>query len=181
MGRRILFEERVKNFWSRVNKLGPDDCWLWTGGKTKSGYGMVYIGTGASNNRNQGAHRFAWYITFGSIPDDLFLCHRCDQPACVNPDHLFLGTHTENMRDMYSKRRGPTGDRNKSTKLNWAIVDEIRSAYPHLSQWTLARRYGVGRSTIRHILDGTTWKEGSRPFALPVPIPCGNGGNLVPR
>lgn len=86
-------------FWRRVDKT--DDCWLWTGGSNGLGYGVFGIATG----QTMGAHRYSWQIVFGPIPDGMFVCHQCDTPACVRPDHLFLGTHEDNMVDMVSKGR----------------------------------------------------------------------------
>jgi hypothetical protein len=89
-------------FWARVQKT--DDCWLWTG-STKHGYGQVNW-----NGRKFIAHRAAYILTYGAIPDGLFVCHTCDVPACVRPDHLFLGTHADNMQDKVAKGRQVRGD-----------------------------------------------------------------------
>lgn len=89
-------------FWRHVSK-GPE-CWLWTGAPNSAGYGMVGEGP-AGADRKILAHRLAWEIHFGPIPEGMFVCHHCDTPLCVRPDHLFLGTHTDNMRDMAAKGR----------------------------------------------------------------------------
>lgn len=86
-------------FWRWVDKSG--DCWLWMGAREGFGYGVFSIGTG----RTVGAHRYSWQSTRGEIPSGMFVCHHCDVPACVRPDHLFLGTHTDNMVDMVKKGR----------------------------------------------------------------------------
>jgi hypothetical protein len=105
---------RLERFWSRVNKAGPfpepkpyritGRCWLWTGATNDAGYGQL-----RTNNAIEYAHRMSWEIHHGQITDGLFVCHRCDTPACVNPEHLFLGTHTQNVRDMLAKGRHVSG------------------------------------------------------------------------
>lgn len=91
-----------RDFWSRVNKGSLEgDCWLWMGGHTQTGYGIV----SASPNTWRIAHRLAWELTFGEIPKGLFVCHKCDNPPCVRPDHLFLGTANDNMQDKIVKGR----------------------------------------------------------------------------
>ena len=101
-------------FWSRVDKngslpphmphLGP--CWVWVGGTFSSGYGSFWL-----SGRSSHAHRVAWELTYGKIPDGLFVLHCCDRPLCVRPEHLFIGTHADNVRDRDEKGRQARGDR----------------------------------------------------------------------
>lgn len=104
----------LSRFNAKVNKT--EGCWLWTGAKKTSGYGNFFV-----NERYVLAHRASWEMVNGPIQDGLYVCHKCDTPSCVNPDHLFLGTPKDNQRDMYSKGRG-----NRHAKLSHKEVAEIR-------------------------------------------------------
>lgn len=92
-------EEFIARFWSKVDRGDPDKCWYWMGCRA-SGYGQVWDG-----KRSIGAHRLSWQITHGAIPDGLSCLHKCDHPPCVNPDHLYIGTQKDNVRDMVERSR----------------------------------------------------------------------------
>lgn len=135
----------------RLNKTG--DCWLWTGA-VSAGYGVSHLA-----GRTQGAHRVAWIEANGPIPDGLYVCHRCDVKLCCNPDHLFLGTATENMADASAKGRLAVGGRNGGAKLTAEDVVAIRSRYAAggVLQRELAVEFGVHRLTVLRIVNSQLW------------------------
>ena len=152
-------------FWARV-RFDLMGCWIWLGGR-RSGqrnnpkaYGIWRY----AYTKSVSAHRFAWEDTFGPIPEGLKICHRCDNPPCVRPDHLFLGTQKENMADAARKGRlngrdCPSGEAHPMSKLLIAEVFEIRRRYrTGTTQRALARTYGVSRPTITAIITGRNWR-----------------------
>src|ERR1700679_3623588 len=125
-------------------------CWLWFGTEDGHEYGSVWF-----SGRPHKAHRVFWTLTFGEIPRGLFVLHKCDTPACCNPDHLFLGTHKENMIDMVSKGRQQRGTKHPKSILTDGKVLEIRKRYrkyKHGSTSGLAREFGVSKSMISFIV-----------------------------
>lgn len=146
----LSFEER---FWSRVYK---GDCWIWQGSRDGDGYGTVYFRGSA-----QLVHRVSWILLKGEIPDGLFVLHRCDNPPCLNPDHLFLGTQLDNMQDCAKKKRLiRDGEHNGHHKLTWDQVREIRKQLIEgKSAYSLSLFYGVTKTSIHSIKYYETWKE----------------------
>lgn len=100
----------MERFWAKVNVAGPHDCWEWTAGTDRAGYGRISLG-GRGDRRLVGAHRASWQIVNGPIPDGLFVLHSCDNPPCVNPQHLRVGTNADNMADMVVRGRDPRKQR----------------------------------------------------------------------
>lgn len=145
-------------YWEKVIKHGPNECWEWTGAKNKKGYGL--IGRGGRGDGNERAHRVSWMIHYGPIPEGMFVCHKCDNPECSNPHHLFLGTVQDNNADMVRKGRHVNGECSYS-KLTKAEVVEIRKRYQSgkASQYKLADEYNVSRSLIGMIVNGERWKD----------------------
>jgi hypothetical protein len=149
----------IDRFWSRVDKSG--DCWVWTAATTNGGYGVIRD-TGR-NGKIIRAHRLSWELHNGPIPAGIEVCHRCDNPPCVNPAHLFLGTHQDNVTDTVNKGRasggGPRGSLHHQAKLTEAQVLDIRAVYAAgaASQRQLARKYNVDRGTIQHIVKRMVW------------------------
>lgn len=151
-------EALVKKF-DRLSIPEPNTgCWLWLGEWAwERHYGLVGLGQG----RTLRAHRVAFELWNGPIPNGHEVCHRCDTPPCVNPQHLFTGTHTLNMRDMMAKKRGwsPRGEEHPFRRLTSAIVVEARALYVsgQATQWELAERFGVARASMHAALIGKTW------------------------
>jgi len=131
-------------------------CWLWEGTFRANGYGQFK----RTGHRLETASRSAWYIYRGDVPQKIDVCHKCDNPACVNPDHLFLGSRKDNMQDMIAKGRQRItilhGETNPSAKLNAKQVDEIRSS-GGVPLGKLAALYGVSKSAIWSIRSGKSW------------------------
>lgn len=145
--------QRISAFWSNVDKSPDEDaCWLWTGFRDVGGYGRVSKWREANE---QMAHRISYLIAHGEIPKGLHVLHQCDNPSCVNPRHLFLGTNTDNMRDRDEKGRVASGERNGRAKLSDEDVFEIlRLTAEGVRQKEIAKRFSVGRDYIWRITTG---------------------------
>ena len=143
-------------FWDKVLRYREDECWAWIGAKNEKGYGI--IGRGPSSSGVDRAHRVSWFIHFGPIPDGLVVCHKCDNPECTNPKHLFLGTLIDNNADMKAKGRHVHGECSYS-KLTRNDVEEIKLFYStgEYSQYKLAKIYHISRSMIQLIVTGKRW------------------------
>ena len=150
--------KQINLFWQKVRKAGPDECWEWTACIGFGGYGKVSVG----NRRTEAAHRVAYFLANGDIPDDKpCILHRCDNRKCVNPSHLFAGTKRENTHDMFAKGRAcqqtgawqpKRGSTNTNAKLTEADVMVIRSRIADGENvHDIAADYSVTSGTISHI------------------------------
>lgn len=158
----------INELWSKIELT--NGCWNWLGGKQKDGYGTLVV-----NGVSVQAHRLMYELFKGKIPKGMCVCHHCDNPSCVNPSHLFLGTRADNNRDRANKGRtkanvGQTmklhperrarGERQGSAKLTEADVKEIRELYSGgLSQRILATMFGVSKTCIGEIARGENWRH----------------------
>lgn len=146
-----------ERFWAKVNKT--DDCWEWTASVTAQGeYGQFML-----NGRPVRAHRYSWELINGPIPRGLYVCHHCDNPRCVKPEHLFLGTARDNNMDRQQKGRGnyDFGERHRDAKLTPSTVIELRQLIAEgvLSLREIGRRFGMSHNSVRKVRDGRSWSH----------------------
>lgn len=152
-----------KRFWSKVKTGEKNDCWTWLAYKDKKWkYGVFGF-----NGKLYKAHRFAWFLTHGQMPDNnMLVCHKCDNPSCVNPHHLFLGTNDDNMKDMVSKGRSVhrCAENCPSAKLTIEKAREIRIKFNsgNYTWLELSKLYCVCESTIGNIVHNRTYKENDK-------------------
>lgn len=132
------------------------ECWEWAGQQRRRIYPTTTIG-----GRNVLVHRLAYEITCGAIPPGMQVCHRCDNPKCARPDHLFLGTAADNIADKVAKQRQARGSRQGSARLTEADVVALRSEWRRggVTQAGLGKRFGVGESTVHKIVHRQTWRH----------------------
>jgi len=138
-----------------------DTCWVWKGKKDKNGYGQFYMNLDKKEISVR-PHRFSYMIFKGEIPDGLLICHSCDNPACVNPQHLFLGTQKINIQDALKKERmnGPKGTKQWLAKFKDDDIREIRKLKSSgMNGNQIAKKYNVNRRVIYDILKKITWKH----------------------
>jgi hypothetical protein len=129
-------------------------CWIWIGGLYQSGYGSFKV-----DRASKRAHRFSWELHNGTIPTGMVVCHKCDTPSCVNPDHLFIGSQRDNIADMIRKdrRRPDVFGKQVTVKLSANDVMQIRSS-PEIG-FRIAKKFGVSKTTIYKIRKNETWRQ----------------------
>ena len=148
MGRVLpLNKERI---WEKSMPVPECGCWLWIGNVAKVGYGQLL-----TNNKKVYAHRSSYEVFKGPIPKGMMVCHKCDTRSCVNPDHLFLGTASDNSKDMQEKGRSTIGERNPMSKLTLEQVKQIKNMND--TDQNIANLFNVTRSAIALIKNGKRW------------------------
>jgi len=171
---RPIADTTERRFWSFVKKPDKsergedDDCWIWTGSEKAHEYGYGKLAVSGKSQQDY-AHRISWWLHYGKIPDGLCVLHHCDNPRCVRPDHLFLGTIEDNMVDAASKKRTgfqlypekiERGEQRYCAKLTADLVVEIRKRHIEgVSNNQMAREYGVNCGTVSNVVNRKRWKH----------------------
>jgi len=177
-----ISDDLRERFWARVRKgRGAKACWEWQGPPARSGYGQ--LSARCISPHPVLTHRLAWVLTYGEIPEGLYVLHKCDNPVCVRPDHLFLGTQDDNNADRQAKGRTAAGDANGArthpernsfiqhggsrlsradhpmAKLSEVDVEEIRAAFARMERRVdIANRYGISLTHVYRIARGHSWR-----------------------
>lgn len=142
----------IERFMNKIEPIPWTGCWIWTAGINKAGYGIFAV-----NRKSQLAHRISYILYKGKIPLGKFVCHSCDNPTCVNPDHLWLGTAKDNAVDRMVKGRNADQRGYKSALAKWELktVQAMREAKGSLNE--LTKQYGISKSQISKIRSGKCW------------------------
>lgn len=156
-----LTNQDIRRFWTKVEKRSDGECWNWTGTGHPSGYGRIKIG-----RTNILAHRLSFLLNFSVDPGEMCVCHHCDNRLCINPNHLFLGTRTDNNIDMMAKGRGDwslscKGSQHGQSRFTEEQIIEIRRLWSRggLTQKNIALRFQTRQSVISRIVNGVSWSH----------------------
>ena len=160
----LLTLGQAERLWTKIAICEHGDtceecCWLWTGGKHNDGYGWIRIGTKETKSTAALAHRVIYALTRGDFSPDLCVCHTCDNTACCNPAHLWLGTQADNLADMVQKGRQAKGEYAGNTKLTTPQIHRIRRLGTYMYHRVIAKRFGVATPTITVIINRRQWKH----------------------
>ncbi len=145
---------QIAKFWKFVNKKGNDECWEWAGRYCTRGYGVLSI-----KSADRLAHRISYRIAYGHLPTEMLVCHRCDNPKCVRPDHLFLGTSLDNVRDAINKGRACLlGEESAASKIKTSDVLKIRQmAKDGIPCAVIAKSFPINDSQVLNIFHRRSW------------------------
>lgn len=150
---------REERFWEKVDEGAPDECWEWTARRHKQGYGLLSEWDGSRRSRLL-AHRVSWEIANGPIPAGLCVLHRCDNPPCVNPRHLFLGTQVDNNLDRHLKGRTACGENAPRARLSAEDVREIRRrCSAGESRQAVGKEFGICHRHVGSIVRRELWRS----------------------
>lgn len=149
----VNFSSVKEAFWARVNQLSPGECWPWLGSCCNRGYGRFNF-----NSQRYFAHVLSFQLHHGGVPTGHVIRHRCDNPPCVNPNHLESGTQADNVRDTVMRGRTVRGEAHWHASLTDSDVQAIRSA-TGLLQTDLGMLYGIGQAAVSKIQLGKTWRH----------------------
>lgn len=154
-----LTEKELERYWAKIDKTpdqGPEgDCWIWVGSKFDNGYGAFWL-----RKQNMGAHRAAWSLKNGLIPEGACILHSCHNRCCVNPDHLRAGSQQDNADDMVNANRQTRGESHSQSKLTKVEVMEIRELYTvGMSVAELMEKFSIVQQTISKIVKGSRWSH----------------------
>lgn len=150
---------------SRLSVKKDNGCIEWIGA-LRNGYGRLMIGSRPFGRKSVSAHRLSYELNIGLIPENMYICHKCDNKKCINPDHLFLGAHQDNVNDREAKgRNNPlSGEAHASSKLNEAsVLSAKRLRAKGLTYQAIADRFGVHKTTIMDAIKGKSWKDSPQP------------------
>lgn len=148
-----------ERFWAKVDIRNSEECWPWLAYKNRTGYGVfAEVASGPPEQKVYTlAHRYAYRDAIGTIPENHFICHKCDNPPCCNPNHLFAGTAKENAQDARSKGRVPKCRVGHATLDRFKVLKIVEMHKQNIDRTEIAKRFGVKERTIRSIVNGERW------------------------